>query len=78
MAASNWFSTTNSYIKYRIELNVNSQDQANNFSNVTVKVFIYRTNTGYETYGSGTCYCTIDGTQYSKSISSSQKITNRR
>ena len=76
MAASNWFSTTNSYIKYRIELNVNSQDQANNFSNVTVKVFIYRTNTGYETYGSGTCYCTIDGTQYSKSISSSQKITN--
>lgn len=76
MSVSSWFSTSNEYIKYRIEVTVNSQDQANNYSNVTVKVYVYRTNTGYETYGSGKCYCTIDGTQYSQSITTSQKITN--
>ena len=73
---SSWFDTSNEYIKYRIELTVNSQDQASNYSNVTVRVFVHRTNTGYETYGNGTCYCTIDGTRYSQAISSSQKITN--
>ena len=30
----------------------------------------------YTTYGSGTCYCKINGTTYSASISPSQKITN--
>lgn len=76
MPNSSWFSTSNEYIKYRVELTENNQDQASNYSNVTVRVFIHRTNTGYETYGNGTCYCTIDGVRYSQSISSSQKITN--
>ena len=76
MANSSWFSTSNEYIKYRIEVTQNSQSIANNTSNVTVKVWIYRTNTGYTTYGSGTCYCKINGTTYSASITSSQKITN--
>ena len=74
MANSSWFSTSNEYIKYRIELTVNSQDQANNYSNVTVKVFVHRTNTGFQTYSSGTCYCQIDGTTYTQAITNKQII----
>lgn len=73
---SEWQSTTNQYIKYRVETTLNSQNIANNSSNITVKVWIYRTNTGYTTSGSGTCYCKINGTTYTQSITSSQKITN--
>ena len=76
MATSGAFTTSNKYINYRIEVTQNWQDVANNYSNVTVKVFVYRTNTGYTTYGSGTLYCGIDGTGYSQGITSSQKITN--
>lgn len=75
MATSNSFNTNNTYIKYRIIVTENSYSVANNTSNVTVKVQAWRTNQGYETYGTGTCYCTIDGTTYSQSIASSQKIT---
>lgn len=75
MATSNAFNTSNTYIKYRIIVTENSYSVANNTSNVTVKVQAWRTNSGYETYGTGTCYCTIDGTTYSQSISSSQKIS---
>ena len=76
MAVSSTFSTTNQYVKYRIECTTNWQDIANNISNVTVKVFAWRTNTGYTTYGNGTCYCNINGIPYSQSISSSQGITS--
>ena len=75
MATSSSFPTSNQYIKYRIVVTENSTSIANNTSSVTVKVQAWRTNTGYETYGTGTCYCNIDGTSYSQSISSSQKIT---
>lgn len=75
MATSNTFNTSNQYIKYRIIVTENSYSVANNTSNVTVKVQAWRTNQGYETYGTGTCYVNIDGTNYSQSISSSQKIT---
>ena len=75
-AVSTNFPTSNKYIVYWIECIQNSQNIANNTSNVTVKVWIKRTNTGYETYGSGTIYCTINGTQYSASLSSSQKFTS--
>jgi hypothetical protein len=76
MAISSTFSTSNQYIKYRIECTTNWQDIANNISNVTVKVFFWRTNTGYESFGTGTVYCYIDGTTYSTSVTSSQKITS--
>lgn len=76
MALSGQLSTDNQYIKYTIEIIQNSQNIGNNTSNVTVKVRFFRTNTGYETYGSGTVYCKIDGTTYSASVTSSQKITN--
>lgn len=76
MAKSGALSTSNQYIKYTIEIIQNSQNVAGNTSNVTVKVRFYRTNTGYETYGSGTVYCKINGTTYSASVTSSQKITS--
>ncbi len=75
MATSNSFNTSNTYIKYRIIVTENSYSVAKNTSNVTVKVQAWRTNSGYETYGTGTCYCTIDGKDYSQTISNSQKIT---
>ena len=75
MATSSSFSTDNKYIKYRIIVTENSTSVANNTSNVTVKVQVWRTNTGYETYGTGTCYVTIDGTNYSQAITTSQKFT---
>lgn len=76
MATSSAFSTSNSFIKYRISVEENSQSTSGNYSNVTVRVSFYRTNTGYETYGYGTVYCTIDGIKYTASVTSSHKITN--
>ena len=76
MATSSAMSTTNDKIKYKITITQNSQSVANNTSNVTVSVKVYRTNTGYTTYGTGTVYCTINGTQYTEGITSSDKITN--
>ena len=76
MPTSQNFDTSNKYIKYKIEVTVNSQSIENNTSNITVKVWFFRTNQGYTTFGSGTCYCTINGTSYSQAITSSQKITS--
>lgn len=76
MATSSAMSTDNQYVKYTISVTQNSQNIANNTSNVTVKVRFYRTNTGYTTYGTGTVYCKINGTTYSSSVTPSQKITN--
>ena len=76
MATSSTFPTDNQYIKYRIVVTENSTSIPNNTSSVTVKVQAWRTNTGYTTYGNGTCYCKINGSSYSQSISSSQKITH--
>ena len=75
-ATSGNFPTDNTYIVYWIEIIQNSQNIANNTTNVTVRVWCKRTNTGYTTTGNGTCYCTINGTQYSASITSSQSITS--
>lgn len=72
---SSAMSTTNQYIKYRVKVTLNSQSVANNTSNVTVQVLVWRTNQGYTTYGNGTCYCKIDGTTYTASITTSQKFT---
>ena len=75
MPASSDFSTSNQYIKYDIVVTENSTSIANNTSSVTVKVRAWRTNTGYTTYGEGTCYCEINGTSYSQGINTSQKLT---
>ena len=76
MGTSSAMSTSNSYVKYNITINQNSQSVENNTSNVTVSVYFYRTNSGYQTYGTGTVYCKINGTTYSASVSPSQKITS--
>lgn len=76
MATSNAMSTTNDKIKYKVTITQNSQSVANNTSNVTVSVRVYRTNTGYTTYGTGTVYVTINGTQYTESITTADKITS--
>lgn len=76
MGKSSALNTSNERVKYTIEIIQNSQSIANNTSNVTVKVRFYRTNTGYESYGTGTVYCKINGTQYSASVTPTQKITN--
>lgn len=72
---SSAMSTSNQYIKYRVKLTLNSQSVTNNTSNVTVEIQVWRTNTGYTTYGNGTCYVTIDGTQYTSSITNDHKFT---
>lgn len=68
--------TNNQYVKYTITITENSTSVENNTSNVTVKVKFFRTNSDYETYGTGKVYCTIDGTKYTSSVGLSQKITN--
>lgn len=70
---SSAFSCNDSYTKYKIKITENSTDVADNTSNVTVAVVFYRT-AGYA-YGTGTVHCTINGTKYSSSVTSSQKIT---
>ena len=74
MATSPYFSTSNQYIKYDIHVDEVSTSIANNTSYIHVYVLVWRTNSGYTTSGTGTCYCTINGTSYSQSISSSQTI----
>lgn len=76
MAVSSNFTTSNTKILYNITVTESNVNAANNTSDITVSVRFWRTNTGYETYGTGTCYCTINGTQYTQAVTSSQKITN--
>ena len=76
MATSGTFSTSNTHVKYNITINQNWQSIEGNYSNVPVSVRFWRDNVGYTSYGSGTCSCRINGTVYSATVSSSQKITN--
>lgn len=76
MASSGALTTSNGYVKYRIDVTTGKGDIAGNFTPVTVSVFVYRTNTGYTTWGTGTIWCKINGTTYSEGITPSQKITN--
>lgn len=76
MGTSSAMNTSNDKIKYKITITQNSQNVTNNTSNVTVSVRFYRTNTGYTSYGSGTVYCKINGTQYSEAVTKDDKITS--
>ena len=75
MGTSGSMSTSKTYIKYNISIAQNSQNISSNCSSVTVSVYFWHTSAGYATYGTGTCYCKINGTTYSASVSPSQKIT---
>lgn len=70
------YGTTKQYIKYSVNHQVISQDVAKNQSVVRVWVDIWRTNTGYTTYGSGTVTVTCAGQTKSASITPSQRITS--
>lgn len=61
MAYSGDFGTSNQYIKFNLEIIENWQDKANNVSNVTVKLWARRTNTGYTTWGTGYVTLSVDG-----------------
>lgn len=76
MASSGNFPTNNSNIVYWIEAIQNSQNIGANTSNVTVRVWVKRTNSGYTTYGTGTVYVTINGSNYTDSLTTSDKITS--
>lgn len=70
------FALSGSYVEGRIYVTEDSTSVANNTSNVTVYIQVHRTNTGYTTYGSGTVSGSVNGTSYSKSISSSTKVSD--
>jgi len=76
MAVSSNFVTSNERILYNITVTESNVNATNNTSDVTVSVKFWRTNTGYETYGTGTVYCIINGTTYTAAVTPSQKITN--
>lgn len=76
MAESDNLDTSNQYIKYKIIATEESYSIPNNTSTVRVKVQVWRTNTGYTTNGTGTCYVTCNGENKSAGITSSQKFTH--
>lgn len=58
------------YVRYRIR--VVEGTLSGRRRPVSIYVEYWRTNTGYNTNGTGTCYCIINGTTYSQAISSSE------
>ena len=66
--------TSNRYIFFNIQIVLESQSIEGNYSNITVREIYRRVNTGYQTYGTGTCYAQIDGTEYTQAVSPSQRI----
>ena len=72
MATSPYFNTSNQFIKYDIHVDETAVDNANNTSTVRVYVLAWRTN-NYTTDDAGTCYVSIDGTNYSQSWTYGQK-----
>ena len=75
MATSPYFSTSNQFILYDIHVETLSQSIANNSSTIKVWVIAWRTNQGYYTSGTGTCYVNINGVDYSEPIDESQVIS---
>lgn len=70
------FGTSNKYINYSVNSQELSYDINSNTSVVRVWIDVWRTNTGYTTYGTGTVYACINGGVYSAGISTGQKITS--
>lgn len=70
------YGTSNKYIMYSVNSTEHGVSIPSNGSYVNVWMDVWRTNTGYTTYGSGTAYLRINGTLYSATITSSQKITS--
>lgn len=74
MATSPYFSTSNPYILYDIHVDEIATDINSNSSTVRVWVIAWRTNQGYQTYGSGYCIVNINGEEYFDDITPYQAI----
>lgn len=73
---SNTFNTSNDFIKFRLVVDVLSQDIINNRSQIRRRLQAWRTNTGFTTFGTGTAFMRTDyGTATTQGITSSQTIT---
>ncbi|WP_300077572.1 DUF859 family phage minor structural protein [uncultured Thomasclavelia sp.] len=70
------YGTSNKYIVYSINTQQVTNDINTNATWLKVWIDIWRTNSGYSTYGTGTVYCRINGGLYSAGISTSQRITS--
>lgn len=70
------YSTSNQYIKFYYNVTVVYIDQARRKAYTYERVYFYRTNTGYTTYGPGSMTIKYNGSSYSKSITDSDKITH--
>ena len=74
MATSPYFTTSNPYILYDIHVDEISTDINSNSSTIRVWVIAWRTNQGYQTYGSGYCIVNINGEEYFDDITPAQVI----
>lgn len=74
MATSPYFTTSNPYILYDIHVDEIATDINSNSSTVRVWVIAWRTNTGYQTAGSGYCIVNINGEEYYDDITPYQVI----
>lgn len=72
LPSSGGYSTNNEYIKYRIVITEGTL--SGRTKPITVSVQFYRTN-DYETTRTGTVYCSINGSDYSQSFTTSSPIT---
>lgn len=70
------FGTTNRYIVYEVYANEDSWDKASNTSVIHMWVDVWRTNSGYSTYGNGSVTVWCDGQSYTANITSAQRITS--
>jgi hypothetical protein len=70
------FPTSNQYIQWCFEITETSTSTENNTSTVQFKVWARRTNTGYETWGTGSVNVTFNGSAYSANITPDMKITS--
>lgn len=76
MSQSRNFATDNANIVYYWTLVENSSSIANNTSNVTMTMWIKRTNSGYTTLGTGTVYYHVNGSYYTEPITTADTITS--
>lgn len=74
LPSSGGYTTSNQYILYRIKIVEGTYNSSSRTRPVTVSVQFWRTN-DYTTNRNGTCYCTINGTSYSQSFTSSTSIS---
>lgn len=70
------FDTSNQFVKYRLTCSLNWQSIPENRSSVRIEIQAWRTNSGYQTYGTGTAtFKNYSGTNYNQAIGPSQIIS---